>query len=134
MISQKCPKCGSSRIRKGYRPTPLWSKLVCRYLLLCDACNLEFWGFAVPGTVSSRRGARAHSRSLKEHIPTVSVGMEDGRSEVSPRTFDASLSKSRGLFDEEASFQKDSVELDPALHMAPGAARRRKTRSAAGNT
>lgn len=54
MISQKCPKCYSSRIRRGYRPTPLWLKLLFRYHLLCDNCNWEFTGFAVPGTVSSK--------------------------------------------------------------------------------
>jgi hypothetical protein len=54
MISQKCPKCSSRRIRRGYRPTPLWSKLLFRYTLLCDACNWEFQGFAVPGTVTNK--------------------------------------------------------------------------------
>lgn len=54
MISQKCPKCNSSRIRAGYRPTPLWSLLFFRFNLLCDNCNWEFRGFAVPGTVSSK--------------------------------------------------------------------------------
>lgn len=54
MISQRCPKCHSSRVRAGYRPTPLWSKLLFRYNLLCDGCNWEFRGFAVPGTVSSK--------------------------------------------------------------------------------
>lgn len=54
MISQKCPKCRSKRIRRGYRPTPLWSKILCRYNLLCDSCNWEFTGFAVPGTVSAK--------------------------------------------------------------------------------
>jgi hypothetical protein len=54
MISQKCPKCRSSRIRRGYRPTPMWSKFIFRYHLLCDRCNLEFKGFAVPGTVNTR--------------------------------------------------------------------------------
>lgn len=54
MISQRCPKCSSSRIRRGYRPTPLWAKLLFRYNLLCDACNWEFKGFAVPGTVTNK--------------------------------------------------------------------------------
>lgn len=54
MISQKCPKCRSKRIRRGYRPTPLWSKFFMRYNLLCDSCNLEFRGFALPGTLNSR--------------------------------------------------------------------------------
>jgi hypothetical protein len=54
MISQRCPKCGSSRIRHGYTPTPIWSKFLFRYNLLCDGCNWEFKGFAVPGTVSTK--------------------------------------------------------------------------------
>lgn len=54
MISQKCPKCLSNRVRRGYRPTPLWSKILFRYYLLCDNCNWEFTGFAVPGTVSAK--------------------------------------------------------------------------------
>ena len=54
MISQKCPRCGSKRIRRGYRPTPSWLIIFFRYYLLCDSCNWEFTGFAVPGTVSSK--------------------------------------------------------------------------------
>lgn len=58
MISQKCPKCRSSRIRKGYKPTPLLFRLVGIHYLLCNHCNLLFTGFAVPGTVgkSSHKG------------------------------------------------------------------------------
>jgi hypothetical protein len=51
MISQKCPKCRSSRIRKGYKPTPWLFRLVGIHHLLCNHCNLLFTGFAVPGTV-----------------------------------------------------------------------------------
>jgi hypothetical protein len=29
--------------------------LICRFNLLCDNCNWEFAGFAVPGTTSSRK-------------------------------------------------------------------------------
>lgn len=54
MISQRCPKCLSDRVRLGYRPTPIWSKVLLRYNLLCDSCNWEFVGFAVPGTVSHK--------------------------------------------------------------------------------
>jgi hypothetical protein len=62
MISQRCPKCRSNRIRRGYRPTPFLSKIFFRYNLLCDSCNLEFKGFAVPGTVSSRPGSKAKKK------------------------------------------------------------------------
>lgn len=54
MISQKCPRCHSNRIRRGYRPTRFWSKLIFRYNLLCNACNWQFKGFAVPGTVTAK--------------------------------------------------------------------------------
>ncbi len=55
MISQKCPRCRSNRVRLGYRPTPIWSVLVCRFNLLCDNCNWEFAGFALPGTTSPKK-------------------------------------------------------------------------------
>lgn len=74
MISQRCPACDSSRIRRGYRPTRFWSKLMLRYNLLCDNCNWEFVGFALPGFISTKqtksskerreRGKTAHSDSL----------------------------------------------------------------------
>jgi len=58
MISQSCPKCLSKRIRRGYRPTPFWLKMIFRYKLLCDICNWEFVGFAVPGTVTAKPTGR----------------------------------------------------------------------------
>lgn len=58
MISQRCPKCNSDRIRRGYRPTPIWWKILFRYNLLCNKCNWEFRGFAVPGTVTTKPNKR----------------------------------------------------------------------------
>lgn len=52
MATQKCPKCGSKRVRQGYRHTSIFLKLIFRYHLLCNNCNWEFVGFAIPGTVS----------------------------------------------------------------------------------
>jgi hypothetical protein len=66
MISQKCPKCHSNRVRRGYRPTPLWSKILFRYNLLCDNCNWEFVGFAVPGTVTAKPNKRAKKNQTIE--------------------------------------------------------------------
>ena len=57
MIAQRCPKCRSSRVRRGYEDTPLVLRLIGIYSLLCDNCNLLFKGFALPGTVP-RRGSR----------------------------------------------------------------------------
>ena len=61
MIAQRCPKCGSSRVRRGYTDTPLLLRMIGVYALLCDNCNLLFKGFAVPGTVPSR-GSRSRKR------------------------------------------------------------------------
>lgn len=78
MISQRCPRCSSNRIRRGYRPTPLWSKVLFRYHLLCDDCNWEFTGFAVPGTIrtkpykrSKKQTANSDGNSDKEKIESV---------------------------------------------------------------
>jgi hypothetical protein len=63
VISQRCPKCRGSRIRRGYRPTPLLLRLFGIHNLLCDHCNLLFKGFAVPGTIGRhgrRSGRRGH--------------------------------------------------------------------------
>ena len=54
MATQRCPKCNSKRIRQGYRPTPFLLKLVFVQNLLCDDCNWEFKGFAIPGTVTKK--------------------------------------------------------------------------------
>lgn len=84
MISQRCPKCHSNRIRRGYRPTPIWSKLVFRYNLLCDSCNWEFTGFAVPGTVTvkptKKPKKRAHRSELKNEAENEMAN--DDKSEV----------------------------------------------------
>jgi hypothetical protein len=66
VIAQRCPKCRSRRVRRGYTDPPLLLRLVGVYQLLCDNCNLLFRGFAVPGTVpahgSHRRRAAEHGR------------------------------------------------------------------------
>ncbi len=69
MISQRCPKCRSSRIRKGYKPTPLILRVVGIHYLLCNHCNLLFTGFAVPGTVN-RSGKKSHKKARVEQEQT----------------------------------------------------------------
>lgn len=71
MISQHCPRCGSSCIRQGYGPTPFLLKLICRYNLLCDNCNWPFRGFVLPGTVGLR--SRKKRRSLKNETARIQV-------------------------------------------------------------
>lgn len=62
MIGPKCPKCGSSRIRRGYKRTPLLMRMFGIYHLLCDHCNLLFTGFVVPGTLHRRKKHRRHKK------------------------------------------------------------------------
>lgn len=67
MYIQRCPSCNGSRIRRGYRPTNFFFKLIFRYNLLCDGCNLEFRGFAFPRP--AQRGSRQKKRSLSGSEP-----------------------------------------------------------------
>jgi hypothetical protein len=63
MIAQRCPKCRSRRLRRGYTDTPLLLRMIGVYSLLCDNCNLLFKGFAVPGTVPVHGSRRRHAAS-----------------------------------------------------------------------
>jgi hypothetical protein len=67
MVSQRCPRCASERVRRGYRPTPVWSKVLFRYNLLCDNCNWEFKGFAIPGTVSTKPTKRKKTNTPEQN-------------------------------------------------------------------
>ena len=64
MLSQKCPRCNSKRVRRGYRPTSIFSKAIFRFNLLCDNCNWQFKGFALPGFKSPKQ--TRSSREKKE--------------------------------------------------------------------
>jgi hypothetical protein len=63
LIFSKCPRCNSNRIRRGYRRTPIWWRILGRYHLLCNACNWEFIGWAIPGTVESAAKRRRKKRA-----------------------------------------------------------------------
>lgn len=82
MISQRCPKCLSDRVRLGYRPTPIWSKVLFRYHLLCDSCNWEFTGFAVPGTVSHKPTRKKKSKTIENKIDAGENGGSEKDSQV----------------------------------------------------
>ena len=77
MISQNCPRCHSDRIRRGYRPTRFWSKLMFRYNLLCNACNWEFKGFAVPGTVSVKPARKHKKHSKADEIQNLETDVKE---------------------------------------------------------
>ena len=63
MIAQRCPKCGSTRLRRGYTDTPLLLRVIGVYELLCENCNLLFRGFALPGTVPARGRPRRRRKA-----------------------------------------------------------------------
>jgi hypothetical protein len=66
LISQKCPRCGSERLQRGYLPTPWWSAIICRYNLLCKDCNWEFFGFALFGTVPKSTRQKKQRPQIEE--------------------------------------------------------------------
>jgi ribosomal protein L37AE/L43A len=56
----KCPSCGSSRVRKGYRTPALPLRLLFIRDLLCDHCNYQFRAFSL-------RPPAKHSRKRSQH-------------------------------------------------------------------
>lgn len=62
---KQCPKCGSSRIRRGYAYDPILIRMLGFRELLCDGCNLRFRGFVIPGTLprSNRHKKRDRARN-----------------------------------------------------------------------
>ena len=100
MATQNCPKCGSDRVRRGYLPTSIFSKIFFRYNLLCDNCNWEFKGFALPGTVSSKptrnpnkrryeNAGQAGTANLKNYIDSNQIPGEKQSDDSSSHTADA---------------------------------------------
>jgi hypothetical protein len=74
-----CPKCGSSRVRRGYETPPLPLRLLGIHGLLCDNCNLTYRGFAIPGTVPDHptRKSRHYRRSEERPEPEQLSPSED---------------------------------------------------------
>lgn len=66
LMGLHCPKCGSSRVRRGYEKPALLLRLVGIHGLLCDSCNLSYRGFAIPGTVPEH--ASRKSRYYRKKI------------------------------------------------------------------
>lgn len=70
MFKLYCPKCGSSRIHRGYSPAPFYKRLFLFQNLLCNGCNLLFTGFVWPGTVEQQsRRKRKPRNSVVENSP-----------------------------------------------------------------
>ena len=82
-----CPKCGSSRVRRGYTQPNLALRLFGYHDLLCDGCNLHYRAFAIPGTVPEssrrkagrRRQAEANAAKFSETDPPPQPSLPSGR-------------------------------------------------------
>ncbi|MGI9034763.1 MAG: hypothetical protein ACR2GD_01875 [Pyrinomonadaceae bacterium] len=75
----KCPVCKSSRIRRGYRPTPVWSKIILRFNLLCENCNWEFRDFALAWKLPAK--SIRHSKKRYGEKNTVAGGLPNNSDE-----------------------------------------------------
>lgn len=64
-----CPKCDSTRIRRGYAHDSFLVRMVGFRELLCDSCNLRFRGFVFPGTLPRS----SHHKKRTEPVKTVAV-------------------------------------------------------------
>ncbi len=73
MLAQTCPRCKSSRIQHGYEDSPLRLRLIGIYELLCNNCNLEFKGFALPGTLGRVQSNKEESSRNRRRTPRIKV-------------------------------------------------------------
>ena len=96
MFIQSCPRCGSNRIKRGYRRTPWWSLLIGRYYLLCNSCNWEFIGYAVPGTVPANSRKR-RKRTSDYDLPLPQTEKTESAQTQNPESSQAvSISENTG--------------------------------------
>jgi len=107
MANLKCPKCDSERIRLGYRPTHFLYKLIFRYNLLCNTCNLEFMGFAFPGSIPRKlkRNRKLNENSVRKPEFEVSDGETKTTLEATRTSSNEEL-KAENDFDSNLNYQK----------------------------
>ena len=73
MFVQHCPRCKSPRIQHGFNDSPLALRLIGIRELLCNNCNLEFRGVALPGAVGRTQSSRAEFKGNRRREPRVRV-------------------------------------------------------------
>ena len=69
----RCPRCESARVQLGYGDPPLHLRLLCIRDLLCNNCNLEFRGFALPRRVKRGRSDQPDDTRNRRRAPRFSV-------------------------------------------------------------
>ncbi|MGB9180253.1 MAG: hypothetical protein WCB68_13555 [Pyrinomonadaceae bacterium] len=55
MWKPRCPKCGSAKVRRGYKKTHTLLRLFGIRHLLCQNCHKPFTGFVTPGSLQAQR-------------------------------------------------------------------------------
>jgi hypothetical protein len=86
MVTMKrCPKCTSSRIRRGYAHDPLLIRMLGFRELLCDSCNLRFRGFVIPGTLPRTGRHKKKPDNQKAAVPRGDNGRQMRNSTHSER-------------------------------------------------
>jgi hypothetical protein len=80
LLVQKCPRCESGRIKRGYKDVPLFTRLTGQCELLCTNCNLEFSGFALIGLIGRNKvwdpEDMTNRRSVPRYIANLPVLIE----------------------------------------------------------
>jgi hypothetical protein len=69
---RRCPKCESSRIRRGYGTGSFVLRLIGFRELLCNNCNLRFTRFVVPGTMPKSSHKQKSANKSVETSPVES--------------------------------------------------------------
>ena len=105
-----CPKCASSRIRRGYAHDPFLIRMLGFRELLCDSCNLRFRGFVLPGTLPRsnrhKKMATADRTSVKAESNRATETKPHSEKKQCPSCSGQSTHRShrRGLIENLASF------------------------------
>jgi len=68
MFVQSCPKCGSGRVRRGYRQASIFLRVIGINYLLCNNCNLHFKGFGLFGASAGSRQRRNEAKNADERF------------------------------------------------------------------
>jgi hypothetical protein len=75
MFVQGCPRCRSKRVQLGFNDPPLILRMLGFNEILCNNCNLEFKGFALPGAVKRMASTREEHAKTKRRAPRYKVSL-----------------------------------------------------------
>lgn len=62
MFKPRCPKCGSTEVKRGYKKTHTLLRLFGIRHLLCQNCHKPFKGFVTSGSLPSQRKRESNAK------------------------------------------------------------------------